>query len=91
MKSEFLLFLPFLFVTACGNGDNGSDAYGNFEATEVTISSESNGKLISFDIEEGNELKPAESVGQVDTLQLYYKKQQLEAAISAIYANGNLY
>ena len=86
MKSEYLFLLPVLFLAACSNGKNGSDAYGNFEATEVTISSEGNGKLVDFHLDEGDSLKPDEQVGQIDTLQLYFRKEQLEASIQALYA-----
>ena len=86
MKSLSLFILPVLLLTACGNGNNGSDAYGNFEATEVTISSQGNGELVSFKLDEGDNLKPGEAIGQIDTLQLFYKKEQLQAAIKALYA-----
>lgn len=86
MKLKFILALPLLSAIGCGDGDNGSDAYGNFEATEVTISAEGNGRLINFNIDEGDDLKPGEQVGQIDTLQLYYQKVQLVARIGSFYA-----
>jgi hypothetical protein len=38
---------------SCGNGNGKADGYGNFEATEITISAENNGKLVQFDVDEG--------------------------------------
>jgi len=82
---RFFLLIPLLFlIQACNLGNNGSDAYGNFEATEILISSESNGKLLTFDLEEGNELSAGDKIGLVDTLTLHLKKKQLEAKIRAL-------
>jgi HlyD family secretion protein len=32
-------------LAACNNNEDKADGYGNFEATEVTISAEANGKI----------------------------------------------
>lgn len=63
---------------SCSNGEK-ADGYGNFEATEITISSEANGKLEYLNVEEGQVLEKGTAVGLVDTLQLYLNKQQLLA------------
>jgi HlyD family secretion protein len=86
MKYNYLFLIPVLATLGCDNRNNGSDAYGNFETTEVTISSESNGKLIQFNIEEGEDLKPGIQTGLVDTIQLYYKKEQFVARIASLYS-----
>lgn len=78
----FLALLPALY-SCMGNGEK-ADAYGNFEAVEVIISSEANGKLLSFQLEEGEGLKANQIVGYVDTLQLHLNKKQLQASIMAI-------
>ena len=55
MKS--LKLFPFLFLlAACTGGTPKYDATGTFEATEVIVSAEASGKLLSFDIEEGTTL-----------------------------------
>lgn len=77
-----LILLPVLY-SCLGNGEK-ADAYGNFEAVEVIISSEANGKLLSFQLEEGDGLEANQMVGYVDTLQLYLNKKQLQASIMAI-------
>lgn len=68
-----------ILVASCGNNKNGYDASGTFEATEVIVSSEASGKIIEFDIKEGNTIEKGEAVGLIDTLQLHLSKKQLEA------------
>jgi multidrug efflux pump subunit AcrA (membrane-fusion protein) len=83
MKS--LKLFPFLFLlAACTGGTPKYDATGTFEATEVIVSAEASGKLLSFDIEEGATLKDGQEVGIIDTVQLYLKKLQLEASVKSV-------
>lgn len=77
-----LLLLPTLH-SCTGNGEK-ADAYGNFEAVELIISSEANGKLLSFQLEEGDDIEANRAIGYVDTIQLHLNKKQLQASISAI-------
>jgi HlyD family secretion protein len=87
MKNIFILtFLLSLF--SCNSNDEKADGYGNFEATEVTISAEANGKLEYLNLEEGDIIKPNTLVGLVDTLQLSFNKQQLEASKATIYSKS---
>ena len=80
-----------LMVTSCQNGNNNSDAYGNFEATEIIVSAQGNGQLKAFNVDEGIHLNQGQIVGYVDTLQLYYKKEQLRAQRKTIASQtGNL-
>jgi HlyD family secretion protein len=72
-----LLFL--LILGACGIKNPEPDAYGNFEAVEYTISSEAQGKLLFFKVEEGYLLEKDSYVGLIDTVQLYLKKAQFIA------------
>lgn len=53
------------------------DACGQINATEVTVSAESNGRLISLDIEEGDKLAGNQYVGCIDSVQTYLKKEEL--------------
>ncbi|MGC9151206.1 MAG: HlyD family secretion protein [Microbacter sp.] len=72
-----------IFFSSCNSKDV-YDASGTFEATEVIVSSEASGKLLAFNIDEGKTLLANQQVGYVDSLQLYYKKMQLEATLKAI-------
>ena len=67
-------------LLSCGNGKEKADGYGNFEATEITVSSENNGKLVAFNIEEGQTLKKETFVGYIDTIPLALKREQLAVA-----------
>ncbi len=71
-----------LSLGACKTSDSESDAFGNFEATEVLISSEANGKVIQLLVDEGQELNNGEVLAIVDTSQLSIKKSQLKASFA---------
>jgi HlyD family secretion protein len=68
-----------MVVMACGNGNDQSDAYGNFEAVDYIISAENAGKIMELQLEEGDEFTEAKQVGFIDTTQLYLQKEQLKA------------
>lgn len=76
--------ISLLMLSACNSTDNQNDAYGNFEAVDVMVSSQINGKLLSFNIREGQELTENELLGILDTIQLYLKKEQLQAQKDAV-------
>ena len=85
---NIILFLITLGFISCNKDNNEADAYGNFEATEVTISSEANGKIEFLKAEEGNVIDKDIVVGQIDTIQLYLNKQQLMASKNTIYSKS---
>lgn len=72
------------FLSACGDKNGKYDATGTFEATEVIVSSEASGKLIDFNVTEGDQLQQGKEVGYVDTVQLYLKKLQLQANTTTV-------
>ena len=84
MKILIILSAVLWLATACALDEPESDAYGNFEATEVKVSSEQPGKLISFDVEEGKNLESDQLVGRVDTLRFAIKLHQIEAQRRAV-------
>lgn len=86
MKTPMTILTLALLFAACQQDSDVADAYGNFEATEVTLSAEVAGKILSFDAREGEELHQGQFIAQLDTIQLYLKKQELMAGINAIKA-----
>lgn len=83
-RSIIPLILSFLVFSACGNKDDQSDAYGNFEVVDVLVSAEGQGKLIAFNVKEGAMIESGLVVGIIDTIQLHLKKLQLIAGIRVV-------
>ena len=80
MNHTKLLFgLSFVAVSllSCNNNNDKADGYGNFEATEITVSAENNGKLIKFNVNEGDFLEKGAFLGYIDTLQLDLQREHL--------------
>ncbi len=63
---------------ACAKGPT-PDAYGNFEATEVVVSAQTPGQLLSFGLTEGDTIASGTVVALVDTTQLALQTEQLAA------------
>src|SRR6185503_336746 len=74
------LFLLFVFATALAcRRDSQPDAYGNFEADEVSVSAQTSGQLMTFTPTEGMQLAAGAVVGLVDTTQLALERAQMIA------------
>ena len=58
------LLSALLAVTACS--DDGPDAYGNFEATEVVVSAEVGGTLVHFEARRGDRIPEGTVVGYLE-------------------------
>jgi HlyD family secretion protein len=81
-------FFILISLISCNKNSEKADGYGNFEATEVTISAEANGKIESLNLEEGDILEPKTQVGLIDTTQLYFNKQQLVASKGTVFSKS---
>ena len=79
-----ILILAVAIMTACSGSKNEFDATGTFEATEITVSAEQNGRLLRFDITEGMQLKALQQVGLIDTVQLALQARALGATKESI-------
>jgi len=79
-----LLATSAFFTFSCGGKDGEYDASGTFEATEIIVSSEANGKILSLDIVEGQQLEAGAPVGTIDSTQLYLKKRQLLTSVRGV-------
>ena len=79
MKAKILICVLPVLLVACNGNENVSDASGNFEAKEIIVSAEAQGKLLEFNIEEGDKLSKDLVVGYIDTVPLSIQKEQLQA------------
>lgn len=79
---QILLFgMSIILFASCDSKKEIADASGTFEATEIIVSSETVGNIVSLNISEGEILQKDQIVGLIDTVQLYLKKLQLEASL----------
>lgn len=74
---SLLIITTALLLTSCPGNDNNYDASGSFEATEIIVSSQANGKILSLNIIEGQTLLANQIIGQIDSTQLYLQKMAL--------------
>jgi HlyD family secretion protein len=87
--SYLIIALSVGYLSACQNAKDEFDATGVFEAEEIIISSESNGKLLNFNVEEGSELKAGQEIGRVDCEGINLQKTQVQASIEALKLKQN--
>ena len=78
-----IYILAAIVAVSCSN-EADYDAQGTFEATEVVISAEATGRILNFDIREGEEIEANSVVGAIDSLQLHLQREQLKAQQSAL-------
>ncbi|MBJ7881393.1 HlyD family secretion protein [Gelidibacter salicanalis] len=69
---------------SCDNSNGKADGYGNFEATEITVSAENNGKLMQFEVNEGDQLMKETFIGYIDTIPLALQREQLKVSKEVI-------
>lgn len=84
MKIINLTLIALILLSGCRNNEQESDAYGNFEAKEIIVSAEANGKILKLYINSGELLKEGQKVGLIDTMQLSLKLSQIVAQKNAI-------
>lgn len=78
MKKILTYTFTALAFTACHNTPD-YDATGIFEATTVTISAETSGKILSIDVAEGNNIKQGQNIAVIDTALLVLQQKQLNS------------
>ncbi len=74
-------------ISSCAETGSRYDAEGSFEAEEVTVSAEATGKILEFDLREGQKVLSGERLGCIDSLQLYLSKLQLEKSAKSVLSN----
>lgn len=84
MKTRLLIAVAAIILTGCKNKTGEPDAYGNFEATEVIVSSETSGRILQFDKEEGSQIEKGEIIALIDTTMLHLQKAEIDAGMNSI-------
>lgn len=83
MKKNLLIVLFATLLFGCNNTDDKSDAFGNFEADPVIVSSESAGKILQLNVEKGQKIGAGDVAAVIDTTQIHLKLKQLDAQEAA--------
>lgn len=84
MKTRLLIIITAILFTGCKNKTEQADAFGNFEATEVIVSAETNGRILQFPTMEGTEVEKGVVIALVDTTILHLQKAEINAGMRSI-------
>ncbi len=84
MNKKLAPFIFFLVLFSCLEKENPFDATGVFEAREILVSAEANGRLLDVAFQEGGKLQRDQIVGRIDCADLLLQKKQVEATVEAL-------
>jgi HlyD family secretion protein len=84
MKTNLFLIIPAILLISCNNKTDQADAFGNFEATEITISAETSGRIIKFDVTEGTEIDKDSEIALIDTTMFHLQKGEIDAGMKGV-------
>lgn len=96
-KIIFIIIVASIIGVSCSDKAPEADAWGNFEATEVMVSSQTNGQIISFPVKEGSQVIESDLLAVIDSLPLTLKlgellasKQSVRTRISTINSQNDI-
>ena len=84
MKRILYLFAAVNIMVSCNGNKSTADGSGTFEAEEVIVSSELNGRILELNVKEGDTLSKGTTAAVIDASNLELQKQQVEASISSL-------
>jgi HlyD family secretion protein len=84
MKNTLLIIAATLLLMSCKSKTDQADAFGNFEATEVVVSSETNGRILNFPVSEGTIVKKGSDIALIDTTFFHLQLAEIDAGMRSI-------
>ena len=84
MKTRSLIIIAAVLLVGCKNKADKADAFGNFEATEVMISAETNGQILQFDPVEGVHVDKGTPIALIDTTIFHLQKSEIDAGMKSV-------
>ena len=84
MKTRSILIIVAVLLAGCKNKADKADAFGNFEATEVIVSAETNGRIMQLDPVEGTQLNAGAKIALIDTTLVHLQKAEIDAGMKSI-------
>ncbi|MBN2275318.1 MAG: HlyD family efflux transporter periplasmic adaptor subunit [Bacteroidales bacterium] len=86
MKTTLLILMSGVIFSACNNESEKADAFGTCEATEVMVSSETNGRILRFDVMEGTQIEKGAIIAHIDTTLFHLQKSEIKAGMKGVRA-----
>jgi len=84
MKTRSLFIIIAIILTGCKNNTDKADAFGNFEATEVIVSAETNGRILQLEPVEGTQVTEGTKIALIDTTLFHLQKAEIDAGMKSI-------
>ena len=84
MKTTSILIIVTALLYGCAGKTDDADAFGNFEATEVIVSAETNGRILRFDAAEGTAVEKGSLIALIDTTVFHLQKAEIEAGMKSV-------
>jgi len=84
MRTRSLILIAAILLFGCQNKTEKADAFGNFEATEVILSAETNGRILQFNPVEGLQVEKGSTLALVDTTILQLQKGEIDASMKSV-------
>jgi HlyD family secretion protein len=84
MKIRTFVIIAIILVAGCKNKTDQADAFGNFEATEIIVSAETSGRIVSFTAKEGMEIVKGEEIALTDTTLFHLQKAEIDAGMKSV-------
>lgn len=74
----------FIILSSCSGNNQETDAWGNFEATEILVSSQSGGPIVSFPVNEGANVLENDLIAVIDTTITKLKIAEIDASSASV-------
>jgi HlyD family secretion protein len=84
MKPSSLIIITAILLAGCKNKTDKADAFGNFEATEVILSAETNGRILDFEVVEGTQIEKGSTIAIIDTTIFHLQKAEIDAGMMSV-------
>ena len=86
MKKNLIIAALPILIFGCMNNDEKSDAFGNFEADPIIVSTEVSGKILQMNVEKGQKIEAGFVAVVIDTIQTDLKLKQIDAQKASVMA-----
>lgn len=84
MKQKFWIVIALSLAWGCSNQTDQADAYGTFEAQEVTLSAQTAGQILAFEVDEGAPVEEGAVIALIDTTLYKLQLEEIQAGMTGV-------